>query len=104
MFSRQVGHCVYWVYIIILIIIIVVYYYYLSSLLAEDWHFTICLSFDAAAEKNKLLLLILFHKSLDSEIFLRPISHPSPYSSFSLSICNVDFGFYSIFGCQGSLA
>ncbi len=72
MFSLQVGHCVYWLYIIILIIIIIVVvvydYYYLSSLLAEDWHFEICLSLDAVAEKNKLLLLILFHKSLDSEI------------------------------------
>lgn len=72
MFSLQVGHCVYWLYIIILIIIIIVVvhdYDYLSSLLAEDWHFEICLSLDAVVEKkNKLLLLILFHKSLDSEI------------------------------------
>lgn len=53
MFSLQVGHCVYWVYIVILMIIIVVYdYYYLSSLLAEDWHFEICLSLDAVAEKK----------------------------------------------------
>lgn len=38
---------------IILIIIVVVYdYYYLSSLLAEDWHFEICLSLDAVAEKK----------------------------------------------------
>lgn len=48
------GTCVYWVYIIILIIIIVVVYdyYYLSSMLAEDWHFEICLSLDAVAEKK----------------------------------------------------
>lgn len=48
-------------FLIIIIIVVVVYdYYYLSSLLAEDWHFEICLSLDAVAEKNKLLLLILF--------------------------------------------
>lgn len=58
MFSLQVGHRVYWVYIIILIniIIVVVYDYFLSTLLAEDWQFEICLSLDAIAEKNKLLL------------------------------------------------
>ena len=58
--------------IIIIIIVVVSDYYYLSSLLAEDWHFESCLSLDAIAEKNKLLLLILFHQSLDSEIFLPP--------------------------------
>lgn len=54
-FSLQVGHCVYGLYIIILmiIIIVVVYgYYYLSSLLAEDWHFEICLFHYAVAEKK----------------------------------------------------
>lgn len=75
MFSLQVGHCVYWVYIILIIIIVVVVYdYYLSSLLAEDWHFEICLSLNAIAEKNKLLLLILFHESLDCEIFCPRLS------------------------------
>lgn len=98
-FSLQVGHCVYWLYIIILIIIIIVVvydYYYLSSLLAEDWHFEICLSLDAVAEKNKLLLLILFHKSLDSEIFC------PHFSSFSLLLFLfvhlwMDFGFLYLF-------
>lgn len=52
-------------FLLIIIIVVVYDYYYLSSLLAEDWHFEICLSLDAVAEKNKLLLLILFHKSLE---------------------------------------
>lgn len=49
--SLQVGHCVNGLYIIILMIIltVVVYDYYLSPLLAEDWHFEICLSLDAVA-------------------------------------------------------
>lgn len=106
MFSLQVGHCVYWLYIIILIIIIIVVvydYYYLSSLLAEDWHFKICLSLDAVAEKNKLLLLILFHKSLDSGIFY---PHFPSFSllSLCLSFSEVDFGFVyllSLFGGRG---
>lgn len=52
-------------------------------------------------KKNKLLLLILFHKSLDSEIFY-PHSHPSPYLCFCLSISEVDFGFvYFVWGWGG---
>lgn len=85
-------------FLIIIIIIVVVYdYYYLSSLLAKDWHFESCLSLDAVAEKNKLLLLILFHQSLDSEIFLPP--HFPFFSFFFLfflfcsSISEVDFLF-----------
>lgn len=83
-------------YFLIIIIIVVVYdYYYLSPLLAEDWHFEICLSLDAVAEKNKLLLLILFHKSFRFWNILPP-QFPSfsfPYSCFCLSISEVDFGF-----------
>lgn len=85
-FSLQVGHCVYGLYIIILmiIIIVVVYgYYYLSSLLAEDWHFEIVCPLMPLQKKNKLLLLILFHKSIDSEIF-----HPHfPIPLFALVSC-----------------
>lgn len=97
-FSLQVGHCVYWVYIIILMnIIIVVYdYYYLSSLLAEDWHFEICLSLDAVAEKNKLLLLILFQKSLDSEIFCPHFLFP-PYSVSVYSSLKWTLDLFSLF-------
>lgn len=69
---------VHYYFLIIIIIIVVVYdYYYLSPLLAEDWHFEICFCpLMPLQKKNKLLLLILFHKSLDSEIFHLP--PPSP--------------------------
>lgn len=81
-------------FLIIIIIVVVYDYYYLSSLLAEDWHFESCLSLDAVAEKNKLLLLILFHQSLDSEIFL-----PSHFPFFSFFFLFVHPSFCFVLFC-----
>lgn len=76
---------------LITILIVVVYDYYLSLLLAEDWHFKICLSLDAVAERNKLLLWILFQKIFRfwsiSPLLLLHLPHspfPSPYSLSSV--------------------
>lgn len=100
---------------LITILIVVVYDYYLSLLLAEDWHFKICLSLDAVAERNKLLLWILFQKIFRfwsiSPLLLLHLPH-SPFSFslltfLSLFITGVDFGFVlfvSLFGCWGNFA